>query len=333
MTIHEPLPSGVYGIADWRNYEDYWRDEDASWLQERAVTRYQTTSARTAVIAQPKPGQVTYNEETDRLELFSKVKNSWIPLTSLQNLVTVKDEPTGVTLAHRDAGGRGITFQPTQIYFDLPVNNNDVLFVSTQPNPGVTIRTGSGVSAKFITDATSLVLDKPLSAPSLALTGAGPTVLTTGGKSADFGAGTVTAYNIVMGGTLSGMGTINGSKGTIGGVKIGITPDQLEASAGLISQGGIAFGDADSLKLQNRNTSTGALGTSYIDIGSDITIATAASAGMGTRIINRVRIDQAAAPLNCPWVLPGTDGYLAPVVISAAALDPAQFPTGTIWIQ
>jgi hypothetical protein len=326
MTTHEPLPQGThYGRANWENYNDYWREQDAEWLQDRLVTRFVSANDRLAAIPNAQAGQVTYNGAIDKLEVFSAQKLNWLSINAFLWLGST-DEATGVTFFHRDAQGKGITLRENELYFDLPVNNNNVLKVSYLPTPGVVIQTGTA-AATLTTDATGLVIDKPLSIPSLTFTGAGPTVINTSNKNVDLGSGLLTAANISMSGTLSGGGTINGFRGTIGGIKLGVTVmNQAEAPAGFVSQGGIVYGDVDGMIVKSKT------GTPTLEVNTTSMILT-----NGTTLLrNTIEVDNSSGVLrNAVWRVPSTapDGWLAPVVFSTPALNAADYPVGTIWIQ
>lgn len=328
MTTHEPLPSGTdYGRADWQNYNDYWREQDAEWLQDRLITRYSTANARLSAIPNAKPGQVTYNAATDRLEVFSAAKLNWLGVNAFLWLNSVDDQ-AGVTFSHRDALGRGITLRQSEIFFDLPVNNNNVLKVNYPPSSSVVLQTGTA-KATITTDAASLLCDIPLSFPSLTLTGAGPTVLSTGNKNINLGTGTLSAANVAMTGTLSGNGTVNGGKGTIGGVKLGIVANQAEGSAGFVSQGGLFTGDTDAAIIKPKS------GTNKIEVFSNTQDSGMIFTGGTTTFRNYLEVDHSAGVKNSPWILPtkATGAWLAPVIFSSTALNAADYPVGTIWVQ
>jgi hypothetical protein len=241
MTMTEPIPDLQWGAGNWVDYENNWREKDAEWLQARSILRFQTAAARDTALGAGAAGQVVYNDAVDRLELRSKA-GPWVRLTPMPaNLVATADSAAAVSLAHQAAGGKGISFTPDDIRVTGPF---DVLAGTFKvATTGVTIKTGATI-AVLTTDDTSLVSDKPLKTPSLTLTGTG-VVLDATGK--EIRAGTLTvsqvaASNINMSGTLTG-GVISGASGTLGGVKVGVVANQVEASAGLLSQGALFRGD------------------------------------------------------------------------------------------
>ena len=53
------------GTHDWKNYEDYWRDIDAEWLQARSVLRVDSLAqlgipSGTSLVPNPGFGQMVY---------------------------------------------------------------------------------------------------------------------------------------------------------------------------------------------------------------------------------------------------------------------------------
>lgn len=254
MTITEPLPSGGYGKSTWVDYSNYWREADSGWLQERSILRYADSTLRSSQYPTPKFGQVTYNETAlgpnlDRLELFSKQHNAWVPILMLANITSTKDDATGVGLAHKSAGGKGVVFEPTRTVMDNPIFvMGGVLSVDAT---GVSVKTGAK-TVKLTTDATSLVVDSPLSATALSTAGA----LTAASLSVT---GTLTVPTINMSGVLTGgtfKGIVDGTTvnastgGTIGGVAL--SGNLVTASAGLVAQGAYLRGDANMGFLSHR---------------------------------------------------------------------------------
>ena len=247
MTIVEPLPVSGYGKANWVDYSNYWREADSEWLMERTTLRYATPAARTADYPTPKFGQLTYNEQyqaigggnyADRVELYSKQHNKWVPLLMLDNITSTKDDAAGVALSHKQAAGKGVVFEPTRTVMDNPIYvMGGVLTVDAT---GVIIKTGAK-TVKLTTDATSLVSDSPISASALATGGA----LTAASANIS---GSLTVPNITMSGTLSGGGVINGGSGTIGGVAL--ASSKATASSGFDAQSGSFYGDGSSALMR-----------------------------------------------------------------------------------
>jgi hypothetical protein len=327
-----------YGQADWQNFVDYWRDEDATWLQERVILRYANAADRSNEMGDtPGFGRATYNEEVDRLEVYSRERLAWIPVLQLLNLTATKDDTQAVSLSHRQAGGKGVTFTPTEILMDNPLDvMSGVLKVDST---GVSIKTGVA-TAKITTSDVALVSDKPMvlpvtdTQPGLTFSGsATATAIATGNRNIDVGTGRVTAANITLSGTLAGgaASVLNASKATIGGVKVGITPNVAEASSGFVSQAGIFYGGSTSAVMRQRDTTTPfALGTSYVQV-TDVEVIVA---GGTTRLLNTIRIENTVAPVRqMLWQGPGADGYMGPVIVSSTDPGAANFPNGTIWAK
>jgi len=254
VTIVEPLPVNGYGKSTWVDYSNYWREADSGWLQERSILRYADSTLRNTQYPTPKFGQVTYNESAlganlDRLEMYSKQHNTWVPILMLANITSSKDDTAGVALGHKLAGGKGVQFQPTQTLLDNPILvMGGVLYVDSD---SVDIKTGAK-TVKLTTSATGLVVDSPLSATALSTAGA----LTAASLTVT---GTLTAPNIAMSGTLTGgtfRGVVDGTTvnastgGTLGGVAI--SGNLVQASTGFISMGAYLRGDAGTGYLSHR---------------------------------------------------------------------------------
>jgi hypothetical protein len=298
MTIIEPLPAGGYGKADWVDYSNYWREIDAEWIMERAVLRFATTASRQTQYPNPKFGMTTYNEASDRLEAFSKTQNTWVQIPQWVNLVSLQDTAAGVAISHKNAGGKGITFQPTQTVLDNPILVMGG--VLTVDGTGVSIKTGAR-AAKLTTDAANLVSDIPISAAGFVTTG----TVSAGSISMS---GTLTAPNITMSGTLTG-GVINGTSGTIGGVAH--SGNKATASAGFDSQSGSFYGDSGSAIMRHVNrtgpyvqTTTGGIN---IGGGGVLDILANTQARIFTNPIQYIRYDGAHTGYFAPhfWGDPG----------------------------
>lgn len=66
------------GKGDWTDYQDYWRDDDAEWLMERTVLRYDTDTLRNSEWPNPTAGQVIYNASVGTLQVRSA--SGWLNL-------------------------------------------------------------------------------------------------------------------------------------------------------------------------------------------------------------------------------------------------------------
>ena len=97
--------------------------------------------------------------------MYAKQHNKWVPLLMLDNLTSTKDDATGVAMSHKNAGGKGVVFEPTRTVMDNPIYvMGGVLTVDAT---GLTIKTGTK-TVKLTTDAAGLVSDSPISATALA---------------------------------------------------------------------------------------------------------------------------------------------------------------------
>jgi hypothetical protein len=315
---------GNFGKGFWSNYEDYWREEDAKWMQERAILRYTSAAARTTDYPTPTFGQVTYREDAlgaglDRLELYSKQFNAWTPLLMLANVISTQDNSAGVALSHKLASGKGIVFQPAQTVFDNPVNVTAALTALsanigggalTADATGVSIKTGTK-TAKLTTTATDLVSDTPISAPGLTLTGG---ALTAGAVSATLSA--LTVNNVLTAGVNSGIAGVMFRSGAY-----------LEAAAGYVSQAGYFRGDGNGPVISQRNTSSGAIGASSLTLNSADLFATG-----GNFYMNSTLLIRGGKAINYYDAGGNFRGYIAPNLYGA---DPGvgNVPDGTIWVS
>jgi hypothetical protein len=317
------------GKTDWIDYTDYWRDDDAEWLQERTILRYATSAARGAPGEWPAPtaGQVTYNQETDQLEHFTlTAPTKWIGVLASQHLrITPKtstNDSDPAIIGHRNAGGQGIQFWPTvagENKVSLPsafldVGNGAVVAkatsftVTTTTNLATTtIKTGTKI-VTLTTSATDLVSNSPLNVPSLTTVGMNFT------------------------GVLSGTGAssiVNANAGTIGGVVL--SASYAQASSGYVSQGGYFHGDGVSAYMRYRNPGTGGTTAAYARVDPNSFTFNGSGAAVfdiwnsdprifGTRSIH---FYNAAATVYL--------GPIGPVVVSGGDPGAGNYPEGTIW--
>jgi hypothetical protein len=329
MTIAEPLPDLQWGKGTWQDYISNWRTRDTNWMQERLILRYQTTALRGTAYPSPSAGQVTYNDETKSLEMWRAAPTSaWVRALMFQYLTSNKDDSAGVNLAHTGAAGKGVQLTPTSVLIDAPTTNflNGVHVVDAT---GITVKVGTK-TAKLSTDASNLVSDSPIKAPS----GIIDAITTSGAISAgSISAASATLTNIGMSGTLSG-GIVNGASGLIGGVRLGgagvLANNAIADSGGFVSQQGYFYGTSNSGVVRQRNPSTGALGTAYLEAqAADLQIkATTGNIWMdGTTRFMGGR--------SVPWHnAAGTHvAYCGPVIYSGGDPGAGNFPDGTIWFS
>ena len=335
----EPIPpGGQYGLASWQDQINNWRKVDGDWLQGRTILRFTDATQRDSLLTAPSPGQVIWRADaaaTPANGLEVRVGSSWIPYKGLpQYLDKVTDNTTQVVLAHSSAAGQGVVFNATGgvgINTDLAVRT-DILKVNTT---GVLVKTGTAV-AKLSTDATNLLVDKPITTTVLNLTGTG-TVLDASGKQINVGTLNVgtslsaPAITITGTGTLTATsGSIAASKGVIGGVDLGTANAGYVAATGLIASGGWFYGGSTSAVMRFRDPANGGAGGSYISVLD----AGIYFDGGTTYLRNTVRFENGTAPVRqVVWTTPGADAYLGPVIYQTADPGAANYPNGTIWIQ
>jgi len=315
MTV--TLPTN--GKADWTNYVDYWRDEDASWIQDRLVLRVGSDAERNAV-GFGTTGAVVYNATRDALELRKAA--GWSTLNTLPAMINVNEDTTNsiTTLSHTGAGGRGIVYSASQIAITNKLNvMNGVLTVDGPAAGGVLgvyIKTGTK-TAKLTTDATYLVSDTPVSMPGIQITGSG--IIDAVGKSATIGTLSLTTLQAPGAGALTvNATTLNATSASVGGV--GISSNRVTASSGMVSNQGLFYGDSNGAVMRHVNgtgpyvqTTTGGVvlsGGGTVDLYSQ------------PRLINIGAIQH--------W---NTGRNIAPSFYSATDPGAGNFADGTIWIS
>jgi hypothetical protein len=325
----EPIPvGGQYGAADWQDYVNNWRDADATWLQSRSILRFANNTDRDAVYTSvPPAGQFIFNAADVASGGGLEMSNGtlWLGYKAMPvNLVKTADDSGQVSISHSGAAGKGIQFTPTYVgtNADLRVQGG-VLTVDTT---GVSVKTGAA-TAKLTTDATQLLIDKPVSIPSLTLTGAG-TVFSAPGKTIAVGivtATTATITNITLGGTLTG-GVLNGSSGTIGGVAM--ASNRATAASGFLSQNGLFYGGSTAAVMRYRDPSDGSLGTSYVQVTDVLTQMVAPNIYLDGDV--RIRTGATIYWYNTAGAFKAYGGL---VVYSTTDPGAANYPPGTLWIS
>ena len=320
MPIDQALPDEApYGVADWTDFEDNWREKDAEWLQGLGVPRFTTTAERDAKLTAPATGRLVYNGQTGYLQL--RGVSAWADYKPLPvYLAAITDTSAQVLLAHTGAAGKGVSFTPTNVHV-----NHDLLVLTTVLSvtaTGMSLKTGTK-TAKLTTDATSLVSDSPITAPGFSSTSGGTVTgtLTVGTLSAT----AATIANITLSGTLSG-GVVNGASGLIGGVTL--DGNFAQANLGYVCQNGYFYGTPSSALLRQRTPGTGVPGTAYVEVSS----AAVKFIGGDTSVENQMKVMGGRSVL---WYRAnGTQiGNISPVVYSATDPGAANFPDGTLWIS
>jgi hypothetical protein len=325
VTIAEPILDLQWGKGNWQDYISNWRTRDTNWMQERLILRYETTAKRTTDWPAPQTGQVTFNGETGLLEMWSQAKNAWLRSLMFQNLLSNKDDAVGVNMFHTASGGKGLQLGPTSLLIDAPTTNF-LNGVHTVDATGMTLKVGAK-TAKLSTDATALVSDSPIKAPSLDIAGAvGVGALTAASLSVP--TATVTTSLTLTGATVTG-GTLNAAGGTIGGVGIGsnivTTPagSATANAAGLQSGQGYFYGDSGGAVMRQRANAGSVPGAANVSVvATDVGID-----GTAIHLWGQTRIEN-----NRPLQYVTTAGVKngGPVIWGA---DPgvANVPEGTIW--
>jgi hypothetical protein len=315
MTVTEPLP-GNYGLANWVDYVNYWRESDAEWIQARANVRVADNTMRDGLSVTP--GQVVYNAASDRLELRTAA-NAWRPQTPFPASLVVTEGAT-TTISHNASAGKGVIYGPTEVGINHQLNVLNGVLTVPADSSGVTIKTGAK-TVKLSTSATDLVSDSPVSAPALTLSGTG-TVLSAPGKA--IAVGTITADTSTLGAAsattlaVSGVATMGGTLGVSG---------VLTANAGVVTNAAIHTGDASGAVIQQRNSGTGALGA------AKLVVLTAAVETSGGPLNVRSGMSMYGGNVINYFDAGGTQrGNFAPHYYGA---DPGvgNVPEGSIWVS
>jgi hypothetical protein len=240
-----PVTLPTLGKADWTDYVDYWRDADATWIQDRIVLRAQDDAGRDAL--GQTPGGVVYNTAKDALELRSSA-GGYKTITPIPASLVVDEIAGQTTISYQTAAGKGVVYTIDTVAITAP-KFNAINGVLTADATGVMVKTGAK-TAKLTTDATSLVSDSPVSAPSLVLTGSG-TVLDATNKAVVVGtltSGALTAASLTSAGAVTG-GTLS-----VGGASINSSGRLTTPSGqGMVSNQGIFYGDANGGVMRHVN--------------------------------------------------------------------------------
>lgn len=336
MAVNVPLPVGNFGIADWKDYDNNWRELDAEWLRDRAVMRFATTATRNTAYPTPGVGQVVYNDETGVLELYKAgAWQGYRPLPVFTKIAA--DTASQVVFEHSTGAGKGLTFTPTGLTTGGPLTLGGALTVLTNAlivdATGLSLKVGA-ITTKLTTDATGLVSDKQILAPKIVLNGTG-TVIDAGAQTIVVGtvtAGTVTASgNVSITGNVSGTftGTLNSTNGGVAG-GVTLASNFVSAPTGFVSSGGYFYGSATQASMRQRLTSSPfTLGAAGVDVTSTIVTTTGTDLVVNnqTKIYNNNSIDfYGGAPGSLL-------GHAGPVVYSSTTPTVANYPEGTIWVQ
>ena len=330
----EPIPDAQWGIANWQDYVNNWRDADAEWLMARTILRFQTNAERDAKLPSPGLGQVIFNADPSSGTLEIRGPASWVPYKPMPvYLVKGADSASQVLISHLSADGKGVSFTPTNV--NITANFTVLGGVLGADPTGVTVKTG-GHPAKLSTDASNLVSDSPIKAPSIISDGALSAGAVTASSITVSGTSTlagVTLSGTITGGTISPTTVVNGASGTIGGVKLGTTDiggaNIVSASEGIQSQLGMFYGDSTGAYLRQRAANKGGLGPAHVKV----TDTTVALEGTVTQVNNQLQVrgGRSIAWYNAAGTQLGNSGVV--VYDTNVNLPAANYPEGTIWFS
>lgn len=327
----EPIPvDAPYGVAAWQDYVNNWRDDDANWLQSRAIVRFATNAKRDAAYPSPPgAGQFIFNAQTAPGNLEMSTGTAWAPYRPMPaNLVKTSDDGTQVAISHSGAAGKGFVFTPTYVgtNADLRVQGGVLTVTATDVN----IKTGAK-TAKLTTDATNLISDTPITAPSLALTGAG-TVFSAPGKTVAVGtltADSATITNLTVSGTLSG-GVLNGPSGTIGGVQLS---GSYAYAAGLVASSGLFYGGTTAAYMRYRNPSDASLGAAYIAVVKSGATEYTMMSSPGLIYMDGDQAWRTGSTVYWYNAAGALKAYGGLIVYATTDPGAANYPPGTLWIS
>lgn len=318
MTITEPIPATGYGRGDWVDYQNYWREKDAEWIQDRAILRYADAASIEAIVS-PGNGMTVFDEGLGILKL--RRAGTWRRYSAIPDGMEARGADT---LANLNAGGKGIQFLAGSV--DITHDLNVLGGVLTTRATGVGIKVGTK-TALLSTDAANLISDTPLSVPGVIISGTG--TISAAGKNVTTGA--LTADSITTAGTLTAgaanvasltaTGNVNGAAGVIGGVTL--SGNFIVSPSGMASSYGYFNGDTNGALMRYRNPSNGALSSTYVQAtNADINLSSQGggyvsifSQGRGVRWYN-------ASNVHDRWV----------GLVYVGSSDPGG-PDGTIWVQ
>lgn len=290
------------GLTTWTDNVDNWRAADADYLQKRSNMRFATVAARTTALgATPVPGMVSYVLSTDTLQYTDAAAgttNVWRTVLAPVNLA-VSDTLASFGLRLASDGAASMALEAGKVVLG-PAR---VLIVDS----GVHLKTGAA-TANLTTDATALVSDVQLKAPSAALTGAlaSASIANTGAITT----ASVTASGNIQAATLNVSGTSTLAAITATSLTASGTVSAATATATTVNGGNIRL---------TGNTVANSVTGGVVTITADI-VAT------GGQVV--------LAPSGGPARFGTTAGpYIACSVANAADPGVANYPEGTFWAQ
>lgn len=291
-------------VVTWTDNVDNWRASDADFLQKRANMRFTSVASRTTFLgATPPPGMVSYVASTDSLQFTdfaASSSNVWRTILAPTNMA-VSDAVSSFGMRLASDGTAALALEAGKVVLG-PAR---ILTVDT----AVRVKTGTA-TASLTTDATALVSDVQIKAPSATLTGAlaAASISNTGAitTTSVVASGNVQAATLNISGT-STLGVVNSGNHTVTGT--------LTASAAITG-------------------STSVQGGSILLTGTTVKHATLA--GTVTLTADAV-ISGGQVVLNAssgPARYGSTSGpFLACSVASASDPGVGNYPEGTLWLQ
>lgn len=306
------IPGDGYGVVDWTNYQDNWRDEDASWLQSHSILRFANTTDRDTAYPTPLPGTTVYvNTGAGVLQWYGSDSN-WRTVLSPVYLTNTEDS-TSSTFAY---GANAPV---------LAIKNGSV---ELGPSPasltvssaGLTVKTGSNTTL-LTTDTTGLVANGNIKAATFSSTGL-----------ATFNSLSVTTtLNVTTTSTFAGLLTAqNGLSVTSGTAAFGaVTATGITVTSGTVSAATL--------------TSTGNISAAGYALGGVAKISTnsgaqfSSTAGTGTVTLTDSNTDSVALSGKAFTLKTQTVGavqvQIAGVYFSSTDPGVANVPEGTLWIN
>jgi hypothetical protein len=314
------------GPHNWQDYTDFWREQDAEWLQARSILRVDTFNNLPTTVTTPGIGQVVYVKDVagagtakDVLYMYASEGGGvgvpgWKQYAPFpKNLAAKVDSNAQVLLGHHTGNPAAavdtLAFSPTGLNVVSDFSVKTTVFKVTVND--LQIKIGSNKLVTLTTDATSLVSDSPIKAPSFTSTTAmtvGTTLNVVGATTvaALTASGVVTAPSLVVNGPASAAQYTSSGATTAGGLKAG---------------GGQYYGDANGAVIQR------------IAGGPQILVNTALEfkGGVNMDVDNQLRV-MSGRPIEFRNAAnTATLGFGGPVFVGPT--DPGGMPNGTIWVQ
>lgn len=154
------------GLTSWTDNVDNWRAADADYLQRRGNMRFATVGSRNTFLGSTPPaGMVAYIQSLDALQFTdaaSGTSNVWRTILAPVNMA-ISDTGSSFGLRLASDGAASLALEASKVV----LGPGRIVTVDT----ALRVKTGAA-TASLTTDATALVSDVQVKAPSAALTGA-----------------------------------------------------------------------------------------------------------------------------------------------------------------